>query len=247
MTEPSLKRLRLGFEQDNVQDLIRITRDFITNWDLFRLLASKLSLEELNRLCSLNRNFRERCKSDPIIQRMKTKMIVQRKVQQIPTKVGYNTDQEQFVFEVTFTDRNGHNINIVGNVFINDDYYTLNSLGLRMRYDPNPTRFDTTDFNIYKEIMSMVESVESKYSIDLQPLYISDPDYGDPGLVVYITNNSIREALPVFEEMVNWFVDVKQMTIKMSEQGINCSVCSNPAKFKSSETGELFCSQKCAK
>jgi len=199
MTEPSLKRLRLGFEQDDEQDLIQITQDFISNWDLFRLLASKLSLEELNRLCSLNRDFRVRCKNDPVIQRMKTKLIIQRK-----RRLTYNRQEDeelQSLYNFKFTDRNGHSFIVKG--LVQPDFGSdFGSLVYDIEYIPNYLSYETADFNIlYKDVIATIRRISPV--IDDININIKEGKYN---IFAMIYNQNINVTKSIFEALVNFVV-----------------------------------------
>lgn len=255
MSEPDLKLLRVALDNGDVEELVDIADYYTQNWDLFRYLSTFLNVPDIVKLCSLNRKFRIKCKADKQLQdRIKIYTIV------------YNGD-----FSIDFVDRgNGPQLDTdYGKIFGYTDVFdkhghtlyielrgwafSFDIMTIYFQYYPRlKSGLDTIDWNIYKRIIAFANS----YSGGKLETEMSEDDSAYP-IQINMYRDDLNMDITTFKDHVYMVLtDIitflfKQGFDKDNNQPVpidvnSCVKCNLVAKFKSLDTGQYFCSKKCA-
>lgn len=242
MDGPDRKRLRLVIENDE-RPLDEIIAQFFGTWDVFKYFVLTLSLEELNRMCNINVEFRERCYNDPQIQAHKLRLTLERKAVTWKTdeKFGGNpsfSDQtEIFQVQVADSNNNGFNITVDAWEYRNDMYGGY--MVVMDYYFPN---LDASDFNVYKRLYNVFKRYGLWVDLGEERLELRiHVDFRDTVFIPLVDMlRTVADALinEGFYKIINEFIP---------EHLRSCVYCGEEAQYSCSKTNKLYCSETCYK
>lgn len=251
MSEPDVKRLKKALDNDATEELVEFAEFYSQNWDMFRYLSQFLTVNDIVKLCSVNRNFKARCDADVNLQRdikeQKLSVVIPQEFDLHLTDIGYGLQLENDFGTVygnlRLTNYYEHYIDIALTTY----GYEFNFVDINFKYTPNLYNdFDNIDFNILKRIWEFGRvyipnlQAHASYEMDFQTALSTDRP---------LTMDIIEfrdYVYSVIFKIGNFLIDEGFDQFEAPPRINSCVNCNRSATLKCEITNELFCSKKCA-